>query len=204
MDEVWRTIQGTDGYYEISNLGRVRSLPRVVTLKHYRQGTCQRSCPGRMLTPLKLANGYWAIGMLRKKKYIHRLIMEEFGPPMPFPDAIVRHRDDNKDNNTLDNLVWGTQSDNFADAVRNDRMTASMGENHYLAKLSYEKAAYIREAINAGVSMGTLARKFGVHTGTIFQVKWGMTWMKDKYTQSVDQEKLAGAAIVRLQTGRVK
>lgn len=157
---------------------------------------------GRVLVPHKLKTGYWAVTLaydkVERKRTIHQLIMEEFGPPRPVPRAIVRHWDDDKDNNALDNLRWGTRSDNSNDAVRNGRMSASIGERHPQAKLSYEKAAYIREALDAGVSMGTLARKFGVHTGTIFQVKWGMTWMKDKYTQSVDQERMAGAAIHRL------
>lgn len=53
-----------------------------------------------------------------KEEYVHRLILETFkGNPQNYP--VARHLDDDRDNNRLENLVWGTQKDNHDDAVRN-------------------------------------------------------------------------------------
>ena len=50
---------------------------------------------------------------------VHRALCEAFHGPPPFPGAKARHLDDNKLNNTPDNIQWGTNSENMLDAVRN-------------------------------------------------------------------------------------
>lgn len=176
---------------------------------------------GRPIIPHRLNNGYWAVTISyrdgrRSKSYVHRLLMEAFGPPRPLDikgRAVVRHLDDNKDNNSLDNLAWGTQSDNQSDARRNGRMM--LGTNHPLAKLDYDKAELIRAATSKGVSILLLARQYGVDIHTIYQVKIGKTWREEDRQHHVpgrisrakmikrdmilaDQERLASAAIIRL------
>jgi hypothetical protein len=51
--------------------------------------------------------------------YLHHLVMDAFGPPKPYPEAMVLHRDDDKQNNAMSNLYWGNHRQNRLDAVRN-------------------------------------------------------------------------------------
>jgi len=60
-----------------------------------------------------------------KTVMVHRLVLESFGFPKPNPDAVVRHKDDDPDNNNFDNLKWGTQKENVFDFM----------QHHYIDKL---------------------------------------------------------------------
>ena len=98
--EQWKSIEGTDGKYEVSNLGRVRTngkRPGLLTL------TKQKS--GYRYAMIKLSNGK------QKNCRVHRLVAEHF---LPNPDNMkeVNHKDGNKDNNHVSNLEWCTRSHN--------------------------------------------------------------------------------------------
>jgi len=104
-DERWKKILDCDGYF-ISNYGRVYSVKS-----------------NRFIAGTIIGNGYVDFSLKDKNnnrvhKYLHRLLAEYFKPNHEcFP--MVRHLDDNPSNNDLDNLAWGTQSDNMQDAIRN-------------------------------------------------------------------------------------
>lgn len=98
--EQWKPIEGTDGKYEVSNLGHVRTngkRPGLLTL------TKQKS--GYRYAMIQLNNGK------QKNCRVHRLVAEHF---LPNPDNMkeVNHKDGNKDNNRADNLEWCTRSHN--------------------------------------------------------------------------------------------
>lgn len=98
--EQWKPIEGTDGKYEVSNLGHVRTKgkrPGLLTL------TKQKS--GYRYAMIQLNNGK------QKNCRVHRLVAEHF---LPNPDNMkeVNHKDGNKDNNRADNLEWCTRSHN--------------------------------------------------------------------------------------------
>ena len=66
MLEVWKPVVGYEGFYLVSNQGRVKSLSRLVS--HWRGGT--RPSPGRILKPGKLSNGRWGVRLSRKQGQI--------------------------------------------------------------------------------------------------------------------------------------
>lgn len=112
MSERWRRIPGAS-MYEASDLGRIRSY----------FGSSGRPVPDIVEgTP---RNGYARVKIIaddgsRRFRVVHRLIAETFlGAPVDESHAVVRHLDDDKTNNRVDNLAWGTQADNVADALRN-------------------------------------------------------------------------------------
>lgn len=115
--EVWRTVPGWDGYYEVSDQGNVRSVDRVVP---NRPGvTMMRR--GRLLKPTPSHDGYAEVWLSRdnKRTYarVSRLVAEAFHGPCP--DGMeCRHIDGDKSNNTAENLAWGTRSENTYDKVR--------------------------------------------------------------------------------------
>ena len=103
-NEIWKDIPGFEGYYQVSNLGKVRHL-----FKHY--------------TKIKKTTidswGYEAISLcvnyVPSTRKIHRLVALAF-IPNPENKPFVNHKDGNKLNNRLENLEWVTQSENVRHA----------------------------------------------------------------------------------------
>lgn len=118
MAEHWKPITGHDGY-EVSDLGRVRSIPRKVGVR----GGGTRITPTCILKPWWVSNdrhkkGHLAVSLGRGHRYkVHHLVLEAFEGPRP-PGRLGLHRDGNPANNCHSNLYWGTYEDNLHDAVR--------------------------------------------------------------------------------------
>lgn len=115
--EHWRSIPGYVGSYEVSDMGRVRSLDRRV-LNRY--GTSSLVC-GRALRTYTTSQGYLrinlALGNQKRNFFVHALVLAAFVGPRP--DGLqIRHLDGNPLNNTLQNLAYGSASENTRDAVR--------------------------------------------------------------------------------------
>ena len=105
MEEIWKDIAGYEGKYQVSNLGRVRSLDRMVRRKN---GYILR-CKGQLIEPTNHKSGYIYIGLTKDGKKntlkLHRIVATAF---IPNPDNLphVNHKDENPKNNRADNLEW--------------------------------------------------------------------------------------------------
>ena len=114
MTELWKDIEGYDGLYQVSNLGRVRSVKRY-------------SEDGRILTKgiiLKqrpIPSGYMSVVINNKTVYIHRAVAMAFVPGY-FEGAEVNHKDENRQNNRYDNLEWVSHKDNLNYGSHNTKM----------------------------------------------------------------------------------
>lgn len=129
--EVWRIIPGLDGGYEVSNLGRVRSRDRYYWRPPSRRRPHShgwfRLYPGKLLaTPLG-SHGYPSFTACGQPRLVHRAVLEAFVGPCP-PGQETLHRDDDKENPSLENLRWGTRSENVADAYRNGLQPCRRGK----------------------------------------------------------------------------
>ena len=116
MKEIWKPINGYEGIYEVSNLGNVRSVDRVVKQMHNGGVVCNHKYRGKVLKGGKDQNGYRHLILCnkdrkRKTALVHRLVAEAF---IPNPDSLpqVNHLDENKLNNRVDNLEWTTHKEN--------------------------------------------------------------------------------------------
>lgn len=107
---------------------------------------------------------------------VHRLVGLAFLAPMPNASRLIRHLDDNKANNRLSNLAWGTERDNFDDAVRNSGHDNQRERNGH-AKLTEADVADIRRRYAAGgVSQQSLADEFHVGQTQISRIVSGKHW----------------------------
>ena len=119
MDDVtpehWLPVVGWEGFYEVSDFGRVRSLSHTA-----RTG---RRFDGKVRTLyLNPRDGYWRVtlsggGRRSGPVLVHRLLMEAFTGPCPEGEE-TRHLDGNRANCVLSNLAYGTHDENMQDMIR--------------------------------------------------------------------------------------
>lgn len=171
--ESWRPIDGYDGLYEVSNRGRVRSWstrgshlripatkPHLVSIEVNRRGACS--------VTLQRGRDHHRRGVL-----VHHLVMAAFIGPRQ-KGQLIRHLDGNAQNNRLENLSYGTQADNMADALRHG--TTARGNKLPQAKLDDEKVMDIRRRFSAGETIKTLALEYGVSWASCQDVVLGVSW----------------------------
>lgn len=114
--EIWRDIQKYKGRYQISNMGRVKSLARIITDELGRKNPIQE----KILKPSN-NKGYLRVQLEGNPHYIHRLVAEAFIPnPKNLPE--VNHKDENKQNNCVDNLEWCSKEYNANYGTRVQRI----------------------------------------------------------------------------------
>lgn len=108
-EERWVPIAGTDGFYEVSDQGRIRSWNATV------RGERRRRAMARILKPYRVAHDYLQIELPVGKRLMHRLVAEAFIGPQPVDRPEVAHRDGNNQNNAARNLRYSTHAENEAD-----------------------------------------------------------------------------------------
>ena len=127
-NEVWKDIRGYEKYYQISNLGRVRSLDRIIKDE---KNNRTFNIKGKIITPTDNGNGYLIIGLRkngkRNNKYIHRLVAEAFLDKCDGQEYI-NHIDFNKKNNNISNLEWCTQKENINYSIKKGRYISGKKE----------------------------------------------------------------------------
>lgn len=175
--EEWRLLPKAPGY-AISSLGRVKSLPRKI-LRRNRWGSVNlQAVRERILRPGIGTVGYRLvsthIGSAQVTFYIHNAMMEVFGPPRPFPDAVVRHLNDDKLDNRVENLAWGSRKNNMDDAIRNGLI--ARGEAKPNAKMTAAKVRELRRLVAAGSPLWTLAKHYGISGSTAKGIVEGRSW----------------------------
>jgi hypothetical protein len=123
MQERWFPVVGYEGFYEVSNCGRVRSITREVPYGRFGRTIYK----GRMLKLTRIKNGYLTVKLaLRghtRTTYVHDMVLRAFVGPRPFTLAKgeIRHLDGVKTNNALSNLKYGDILENAADRVRHNQ-----------------------------------------------------------------------------------
>jgi len=171
--EEWRDVVEHDGIYSISNIGNARSK-RI-------PNSGKRFGPWRLLKPAINSRGYLCVALHLNGKQtshkIHHLVADAFLPAQGPTDTVVRHLNDNKLDNCVENLARGTYSDNRLDSVRNGKHRAPKGSAHYRAKLNDDKVEEVRRLYATGnFTQRELGLRFGVHRQTISKIVRRKSW----------------------------
>lgn len=109
----------------------------------------------------------------RRDRTVHSLVLEAFVGPAP-PKQEGRHLDDDKLNNCLGNLEWGTRKQNAADLQRNGR--SQHGNNHSARVMDEGMVCEMRRLARSGVPVGQIAKQFGLKLYAVQAAVRGRSW----------------------------
>ena len=127
MSEIWLPIEGYENLYEISNLGRVRSLERTVIKKN----GVRRKVSGKILKPRTNNSGYLMVRLYKNGIWrdflLHRIVSTAF-IPNPDKKLQVNHLSEDKTNNSVENLEWCTAKENNNYGTKNKRASEKLSK----------------------------------------------------------------------------
>lgn len=153
--EAWKDIPGYEGKYQVSDLGRVKSIERITSKGNHLQEKIMKTCkdPGGYAFV-----GLWVDGKKRNFK-IHRLVIETFSPIEGMEKLDCNHKDEDKTNNSLENLEWLSRKENLNYGTHNKKIS----EAHRVPILCVELGREF-DSITAA------AKEFGNCRGNIWRV----------------------------------
>ena len=167
MDEIWKPVVGYEGLYEVSNLGRVKSLPK----RGYKSGGILKQ---------RCKDDYMDVRVSKNNKKhtlsVHRAVAEAF---IPNPDnkLVVNHIDGNKSNNCVNNLEWNTYSENSKHAICTGLVDKEFLVNHMneirMKSIAKTSKKIKRDDGKTYNSIADAARDVGVNPSVISRVLSG-------------------------------
>lgn len=168
--EEWRAVVGYEGLYEVSSLGRVRSLGRKKSgfgNRKPKMMTCYVDSKG---------SGYRCVGLTssegkNKKRTVHVIVLEAFVGPRPSNVHEACHEDGDRTNAVASNLRWDTPEGNWQDRVRHGR--DCRGAKSARAMLTEKDVELIRKSPLSSIKLG---KQLGVASSTVRAVRIGQNW----------------------------
>jgi hypothetical protein len=178
--EIWKDIVGYKNLYQVSNLGRVRSLTRKIRKRNMwgTWTTCIHK--GKLLCQTPGDKDYPMVSLSKKghvtNRSVYGLVIKTFRGPCP-KGLEVRHLDGDRANSKLSNLKYGTHKENCEDTQRHGR--ANKGSRNGVAKLDEKIVAYARRTYKRNHptrSISAMARKFNVSQSAMHLAVKGKKW----------------------------
>lgn len=173
MTEEWRDVKGYEGYYQVSNFGRVMGLPRKINRRVHGR-LLQQSIHTRIFKPIAHTNGYHQVILSKngdkRHFFVHRLVAQAF-ITQPLESLEVNHINGDKKDNTINNLEWVTHKENSEHAGFNKLMP--IGSRNGMTVLKPCQVMYIRYSSSSYTS---LVQMFNVSRSLISQIKLRRIW----------------------------
>ena len=163
MEEIWKPVDGFEGYYEISNLGNLRSVDKYIRVCRGKGHI--KHLPSKILSPSINNSGYKIYALYKPGsklvcKTIHRMVATAFIPnPRNLSD--VNHIDENKNNNSVDNLEWVSHKENVIHS-KSRRSSILKGR-----RLTYDQMC-IRYFMRQAIPFKFKDVKFFIYKGEVF------------------------------------
>jgi len=174
--EIWKDIPGYEGYYQVSNLGRVKSLSRTIQGGN-RHCRFDKKLPEKIMAHRIGSLGYSLVTFCKNgvMKHIsrHNLVLTTFVGPRPTGYECA-HLNGKPSDNRLENLIWATPKENNSHKIIHG--TYCCGEQMPWAKLKRKDIKTIRSRREKGETYISIAKDYGVIDETIRHVIIGNTW----------------------------
>lgn len=173
--EIWKDVEGWEGFYQVSNMGRIKSINRIIVRND------KKPLPRKemILKPAKNRGGYRIIGLRKCGKNrtctVHRLVALHFIPnPSNLPE--VNHKWGDKDDNRACALEWMTSGQNSQHAYDTGLNVAARGEKQGSSKLKEIDVIQIKNMLKISNDQIAISKKYGVTSSTISRIKRGIVW----------------------------
>jgi len=195
-NEEWLPVLGFEKSYEVSSLGRVKSLDRLVP--HHNSSTGMALRRGKILSPsrsskyghLKIKLGGGSVAS-QVSYHVHQLVLSAFVGPRP-AGMEVRHLNGDPSDNRLENLAYGTRKDNAndmrlhgTDKTRALRVSESKQgiatvwcERHGMAKLTVEQVKSMKKDFTEGMTATEACRKYNISQAHASKIRLGQAWAR--------------------------
>lgn len=170
--EIWKPVVGCENAYEVSSLGRIRSLYREVkTIRYNREykviiaeqllTLCDKKSPPNFVVHLRYPN---------KTVYVHAIVARAFYGERP-NGYEIRHLNCNNYDNRVENIAYGSRRENSLDVWRNNRFR----------KLTKDDVICMRKAFSEGRKSKEISKIYGVSVSTVNRIKRGVTfsWLNE-------------------------
>lgn len=169
MEEIWKDVKGFEGYYQVSNLGRIKSLSRAIV---YKDGSIKHR--KERIMKAQVLRGYCGVNLYKGGKYklvlVHRLVADAFLPKAPGKTE-VDHINTVRSDNRVENLRWTTRKENQNNPVTRAHKSIASKETAKLLRKLYEK--------------GEISRSRSIiqfdSDETLLHVFWGATQVREKF-----------------------
>lgn len=173
VKEIWLPLTGWSGFYEVSNLGAIRSVRRLSQVNAINPER-KRMMGGNVRKLQKIKDGYlglWVTAEGRREHIrVHRAVLLAFKGE-PKSGQVARHLNGKPDDNRAENLEWGSHLENMADRKSHGNYMAC--DKHVMAKLTPDQVEFIRASEMTGAA---ISRILGIGQSQISRIRRGQSW----------------------------
>ncbi len=189
MNEEWRPVVGYEGFYEVSNKGKVKSVKRYVNKISMHGTMCKKFVQVKILKPFFDNSGYKRVCLHKngnnKQISVHSLVCGAFIGVKP-ENYDCCHRDGNKLNNCIENLRYDTKSNNRQDMKLNNTYQCRVkNPNHKLTEKEVQEIYILLK--NTSITYKQISEKYSVHKATIININKGINWHLDSIDYPIRQ-----------------
>jgi hypothetical protein len=177
QEEIWKDVVGYEGMYQVSNLGNVKSLSRIVKYQENHSGLRKERILKQNLTKSGYVHVVICINKLNKTVKVHRLVALAFIQNTENKHS-VNHINGIKYDNRVENLEWVTHSENIIHAYKTGLKKGIRGNKSHLSKLTIKEVEKIRLIHSEGkISQKKIGEMFNISQAQVYRIIKKINWV---------------------------